>query len=164
VAEHHLDVWELLQSLQDQLRGLELLALHDEGVLGIILEDDVVELRHQRIRRAVPELENRRDQPDPRHVIGEPVLAQQIERRRMGGGGAGVGLRAVVLLEQPHRQAAATEQPRAQQPDRAAAGNQHALVIGRCHDACTPSWPGLSRPSTSFYQRSKRGCPAQGRA
>src|SRR6185437_6776348 len=27
-----------------------------------------------------------------------------------------------------------------------------------------PSWPGLSRPSTNFPSRRRRGCPAQGRA
>ena len=68
-----------------------------------------------------------------------PSSLEQIERRRMRGGGARIGLRAVVLVEQPHRQAAASEQPGAQQPDRAAARDQDAPVINAHGDSSTSS-------------------------
>ena len=111
MAEHDFDVRQFSQALQQKLCGLELLALHDKGMLRVVLENGVVELRDQLAARPVPELEDRRDQPDARHVGGEAVLGQQIKRRRMGGGGARIGLRAVVLVEQPHRNALAAQQP-----------------------------------------------------
>ncbi len=89
----------------------------------------MIELGDQRIGRPVPELEDRRDQADPRHVVGKPVVAEEIERRRMCGGGARIGLRAVALVEQPDRDALAPEQPRAQQSDRSATGYQDTPVF-----------------------------------
>ena len=135
MAVHQLDVRKLLDPLKQQLRGLELLALHDERMLGVVLEDRVIELGDQRVRRPVPELEDRRHQPDPRHVVGEPVVAQEIECRGVRGGGARIGLRAVILVEQPHRYALASEQPCAEQADRSAARDQDAPVFSRHENA-----------------------------
>ena len=60
-----------------------------------------------------------------------PSSLEQIERRRMGGGGARIVLQAVVLVEHPDRHAPPPEQPGAEQPDRTAARDQNvrALVI-----------------------------------
>jgi hypothetical protein len=79
---------------------------------------------------AVPELQDRRDEADARHVIVqavvvEPVLAQQIERRR----GTRVGLRAAIVVEQANRQSAPAEKPGAKQPDRPATGDRDSAFL-----------------------------------
>ena len=50
-------------------------------------------------------MKDRRHQPDARHVGVEPVLGEQIERRRMRGRRARIGLRALVDVEQANRDA-----------------------------------------------------------
>ncbi len=84
--------------------------------------------------RPVPELEDRRDQADPRHVVGEPVLAQEIERRRMRGGGARIGLRAVIVVEHagPARRAGRAARRTAARPGRRP---RSALRVVTCHAA-----------------------------
>jgi hypothetical protein len=128
VAEQHLHVAEAPQPFQQKLRGLELLALNHERVAGIVLEHGMVEFGDQLAARPVPELEDRGDETDARHVVVQLILLEQIERRRMGGGGAWIGLQLAVVVAHQHRQAAPSEQPGAQQPDRAAPRDQHALV------------------------------------
>ncbi len=99
-------------------------------MLRVILENGVIELRDQVLARPVPELEDRRNEADARHV-GDQVIVQQVERRRMGGRRARIGLQCAVVVEQPHRHAAAADEPGTQQPDRPAAGDQDsALVVG----------------------------------
>ena len=59
----------------------------------------------------------------------------------MGGRGARIELQTIVLVEQPHRQAEATEQQGAKQSDRAAAGDQHPtrVVTEAFHGSLTPA-------------------------
>ena len=95
----------------------------------------MIELRHQFAARPVPELEDRRHQPDARHVRREPIFGEQFERRRMGGRGARIGLRPGVVVEQTDAQAAPAEQPGAQQSDRSAARNEHQIAV-TAHAEC----------------------------
>ena len=76
MSEQHLDVRKFAQSIEDQLGGLELLALNDIGITRVVLEQRVIELRHQFAARPVPELEDRHHQSDPRHVLREPVHSE----------------------------------------------------------------------------------------
>ena len=112
VAEQHLDIGHFAQALEQEIAGLELLALHDERMPRVVLEHGMIEFGDQRGARPVPEMKDRRHQPDARHVGVEAVLGEQIERRRMRGRGARIGLRAVIEVEHPHRHAAAAKQPR----------------------------------------------------
>jgi hypothetical protein len=102
-------------------------------MLSVAFENGVIELRDQLLAGPIPELEDRRHQAHAGHVVIEPVLAQQIERRRMRGRGARLGLQRAIVVEQPHRKAAAAKQPSAKEADRSAAGDQDsALVVGHC--------------------------------
>jgi len=128
VIEQHFDVRKPLQSVEDEFDGFELLALHDERMACVVFENGVIELRHQLLARPIPELKDRRYQADARHLLVQPVLAQQIERRRMRGCRTRIGLRLAIVVEQAHRNAAAAKEPRAQHADRTAAGAQDSLV------------------------------------
>jgi hypothetical protein len=81
-----------------------LLALHDVGIARVVLEQRVIELRHQFAARTVPELKDRRHQTFARHIGGEAVFREQFERRRMRGRGARIGLWAGIVVEQPDAQ------------------------------------------------------------
>ena len=109
VPIHDLDIRKLLHPFQNQVRRLELLALHDERVLGVVPQGGVVEFRYLAVGRPVPELEDRRDEPDARHIVGKAVVAEQIKRGRMRGRRSGIGLRAVIVVEQAHRYPLATQ-------------------------------------------------------
>ena len=77
---------------ENELGGLELLALHDEGVAVSSLRmawSNSATLSG----RPVPELKNRRDEPDARHIVGKAVLAEQIEGGRVRGRRARIRLR-----------------------------------------------------------------------
>ncbi len=74
-------------------------------------ENGVVELRDKLRARPVPELEDRRYQPDARHIVGQPVLGQEVKRRGMGRRGARIVARAGIFVEQANRNTAASEQP-----------------------------------------------------
>ena len=104
MTELDLHIGESAQPLQQKLRGLELFALHHEGMARIVLEDGMVELGDELAARPVPELEDRRDQADARHVISESAVLEQIKRRRMGGGGARIGPQFAVVVEHRDRQ------------------------------------------------------------
>ena len=130
MIEQYLDIRMRLQPVQNELRGLELFALHDKRMPRVVFENGVIELRDQRLARPVPELKDWRDQTDPRHVGGQRVV-QQIERRRMGGRGAQVHLQHAVIVEQAHWQPMTANEPGAKETDRSAAGDQDsALVVG----------------------------------
>src|SRR5262249_923499 len=113
VVEQHLDVREMLYPLQEQTCGLELLALNDEGMPGIPRKDRMIELRHEPIGRPIPELKDRRDQSDARHILVEAVFGQQIERGWMRRGRARVGLETLVVVEQANGDASTAQTPRA---------------------------------------------------
>jgi hypothetical protein len=124
VIELDRDVAEGGEPLQNEFGGLELLALDHVGVTGIVPEHRMIELGNKRRARPVPELEYRRHEPDALHVVGKAVLGEKVERRGMRGGGAWVRPRPFVLVEQHDRNAAPSQEPRAEEPDRAAARDQ----------------------------------------
>ncbi len=135
----HVDVRQFSQAIENEFRGLELFALDDIREGRVVLEQGVVELRDQLATGPVPELEDGRHQPDPRHVGGQPVLCEQFKGCWMGGGGPRIGLRLGIIVEQAHAQAAPPEQPGAEQSDRSAARNEnrvavafHAWLLTRC--------------------------------
>jgi hypothetical protein len=128
MIEQHFDIGECTQPFEQKLCGLELLALHDEGMPGVVFENGMVELRHQLLARPIPELEDRRDQADARHVGIEAVVGQKVERGWMRGRGARVGLQAAIVVEHADGKAAAAKEPGAKQPDWPAAGDQDSLV------------------------------------
>src|SRR5262249_58228535 len=78
VVEQHLDVWEPLHPLQEQVCGLELLALNNEGMPGIPRKDRMMELRHESIGRPIPELKDRRDQSSPCHLLVQPASCRTV--------------------------------------------------------------------------------------
>src|SRR5262249_24571612 len=161
MIEQDVHIGKRAQPLEQELGGLELLALHDEGMACVVLEDRVIELGDELAGRPIPELEDWRDESYPRHVIGKSVVLEQIERRRMGGGRARVGLQRGVLVEQYDRHAAASEQPRAQEPDRAAARDQHLLSWG-CHGYEFRSSPRKRGPSSERSMRLTLGSRLRG--
>ena len=62
------------------------------------------------LRRAIPELEERRHKAHARHFIGEPRRAHDLEGRGMGGRRARIILQAIVDVEQAHGHAAPPQQ------------------------------------------------------
>src|SRR5215813_11933312 len=95
----HLDVGKCAEPIEEKLCRLELLALDDERMPRVVFEDRMIELRDQLLARPVPELEDRRDQADARHVLVEAVFGEEIERGRMRGGGARVGLQLAIVVK-----------------------------------------------------------------
>jgi hypothetical protein len=61
-------------------------------MLGIPRENGVIKLRHKSVGRPIPELKDRCDQPDTRHIFDQPVLREQIEGCRMRRCCARIGL------------------------------------------------------------------------
>jgi hypothetical protein len=130
VIEQNLDIWIGAQAVQKELCGFELFALHDERCRVSFVRTAWSNWATSCWAGAVPELQDRRDEADARHVIVqavvvEPVLAQQIERRR----GTRVGLRAAIVVEQANRQSAPAEKPGAKQPDRPATGDRDSAFL-----------------------------------
>ncbi len=115
----------MLQPVVDEARGLELLALHDEGKAGVAGQERVIELGHLRAARPVPELHDRRHQPDADHVVDKTRIGEQLQGRWMGGGGARVGLRSVIHVEETHTEAVAADEKGNEKPDRPSAGDEN---------------------------------------
>jgi Thiamine pyrophosphate enzyme, N-terminal TPP binding domain len=129
VTKRNFDFRKLPQSVEQNAGGLELLALHDEGMLRILRQNGMVEFGNEPVRRAIPELEDWRHQADPYHFLCQSMFRKQVQRRWMRRRRARVRLKAVVVIEQPHGHAAPAEYQRAQQSDRAAARDQHATIF-----------------------------------
>src|SRR6185437_7337049 len=129
VPEEDFDIGQFAHAPEDELCRLELLALDDERKARVVLQQRVVEFRDLAPAWPVPELKDRRDQAEPRHVLDQPSLGQDLERAGMRRRRARIVLRALILVEELHRQAFAPEQERAEQADRAAAGDQNRLSI-----------------------------------
>src|SRR5262245_2360132 len=125
VREQHFDVGQIAQAIENKLCSFELLALNNEWMICVFLENNVIELRDLLAAWPIPELENGRHQPDARHLVRKAALGQQIERGGMGCGSPRIRLQGFVDVEQPNRQTATSEQPSAQQADRATSGNQY---------------------------------------
>jgi hypothetical protein len=153
MVEQDLDARTFAQTFENELGGLELFALHDKGMACVVFENGMVELRDELRARPIPELKDRRHQADARHVVGKPVLDQEIERRRMRRGGAGVGLQAAIVVEKADWQPAAAEQPSAKKPDRPAAGDEDSSMI-RTH---SPSLPDRTKPRDTGGDKAMHG-------
>jgi hypothetical protein len=95
-------------------------------------------LCNQLARWAIPELKDRRHETHTRHVSGKTVIGEQIERRRVRGGGAWVRLRAFIHIEQPYTYPASAEPPGAEQSNRTASGNQNLRPVAA--HAAFPIW------------------------
>ena len=86
-------------------------------------------------KKSLPDLENRRNQAGVRRSVGEPVVGQEIERRRMRRRGARVRLLPVIVVEEAaDRQPTPADESCAKQANRAAARNQDSPII-RAHSA-----------------------------
>lgn len=94
-------------------------------MIGVVLENGVIELGDLLAAWPIPELKDRRYQPDARHVIRKSILGQQIERGGMGRGRPWIRLQSFVDVEYSNREATTPEQPAAQQADRPTSGNQY---------------------------------------
>jgi hypothetical protein len=105
-------------------------------VFGVTGEKRVIELRNQSIGGTVPELENRRNQADASHLVGKAGFRKQIESGWMGRRRARIGLQAVIVVEQPDRNALAAKQPRAQQSNWPAARNQDSRIVTHHGNFC----------------------------
>ena len=99
VREQHFDVGQLSQTLKNKLGGFELLALNNEWMIGVPLEDDMIELGNLLAAWPVPKLEDGRHQAHAGHVIRKAVLDQQIERGGMGCGRPWIRLQGFVDVE-----------------------------------------------------------------
>ena len=137
VAEHHLGVRQFAEPVEDEPRGLELLALDDEWEARVVLEERMVERGDALARRAVPELDDGTDEPDAGHVLDEAGLGQQLQRRRMRGRGARIVGEAGIVVEHPDGHAPAREQQRGQEPHRPAARDQYPAIVDFPHRATT---------------------------
>src|SRR5688500_17836711 len=97
-------------------------------MLGVASEDGVIELCNQTVRRPVPELENWRHKTDARHVRGQSGFREQIERRRMRGRRARIGLQAIVVVENTYVDAAPAQKQGAQEANRSTTRDQHPTI------------------------------------
>lgn len=77
----------------------------------VVGEQGVIELRHQTVGRTVPKLENPSDKASTSHVVGKPVVGEQIESGGMGCRRSGIGLQIIVAVEQPDVDALTTQKP-----------------------------------------------------
>ena len=68
-------------------------------MVGVVLENGVIELGDLLATWPIPELEDRRHQPDARHLIGKSILGEQIERGGMGRGRPWIRLQSFVDVE-----------------------------------------------------------------
>ena len=74
----------------------------------------------------------------------------------MRGRRARIGLQGFVVVEQPDRQAAPPEQPRAQQADRPAAGNQYPPFVNHVRKTAVYLFPRASAiPTATRYNSSE---------
>ncbi len=109
---------------------LVLLALHDERVARVILQDAEIELGDQFAGGAIPDPEFGLDQTARDDVIDEVQSFEDFQRRRVGGRGARIVVDPLLGLEDLDRKALARQRQRRDDADRAAAGNKD-RALGR---------------------------------
>lgn len=119
-------------------------------MIGVILENGMIEFGDLLAAWPIPELKDRRYQPDARHVIRKSILGQQIERGGMGRGRPWIRLQSFVDVEYSNREATTPEQPAAQQADRPTSGNQYPSFFRHTRTAvyCRGSDPTTFRATT----------------
>jgi hypothetical protein len=103
--------------------------LNYKWVVGVVLEDRVIELGDLLAARSVPKLEDRRNESNARHFVCKAVFGKKIECGGMSRGGPRIRLRAFVDVKQPDRETLAPEQQRGQQADRAASRYQYTPLL-----------------------------------
>jgi hypothetical protein len=101
-------------------------------MLRVFGKNSVIKFRHKPVCGPIPEMKDRRNQSDPRHVARQPILGQQIESGGMGRCCAGVGLQSVIVIEQPDGNTPSAQDPRTQQTNRAAACDQNPALRQQC--------------------------------
>src|ERR1700730_11489960 len=121
---------EHAKALDRQGGELVLLALHDEGVARVILQDAEIELGDQFAGGAIPDPEFGLDQPACDDVADEAEAFENFKRRRMRGRGARIVVDPLLGLEDLNRNALARQRQRRDEADRAAAGNENG-ALGR---------------------------------
>src|ERR1700688_818245 len=103
---------------------LVLLALHDERVARVVLQDAEIELGDQFPRGAIPDPEFGLDQTARDDVVDKAQSFEDFKRRRMGGRGARIVVDPLLRLEDLNRKTLARQRQRRDDADRAAAGNE----------------------------------------
>jgi hypothetical protein len=85
VTEHHLDVRKFPYSVEQNAGSLELLALHEEGILRVLRKNGVVEFGDEPVREAVPKPEDRRTRPTRAISSTNPCSASRSASRLRAG-------------------------------------------------------------------------------
>lgn len=122
--ERHRGMGEAAKALDGHIGELVLLALHDEGVPGVILQDAEIELGDHFARGAIPDPEFGLDQTARDDVVDEAQAVEEFKRRRVRGRGARIVVDPLLGLEDLDRKALTRQRQRRDDADRAAAGNE----------------------------------------
>jgi hypothetical protein len=120
-AHSHFRVRHLAKPRDRHVGELVLLGLYHERVCRFAPQPVEIELSDQLERWPVPELERARDQPDAQVLVDQAELGEDLERRRLGGGGARAVVDAVLRFEQCNQQSKARTRQRRHRADRARA-------------------------------------------
>src|SRR5258705_1793438 len=99
-SEPKLDVRHRCKPSQAELAQLVLLGLHDERVRSFVAQHLVIELRDDRLRRAVPELEVPRDKAQRLEFLEKPELGEHLESGRVRGRGSRAAVDFALRLEE----------------------------------------------------------------
>src|SRR6185312_11402206 len=128
-AEFDASLWR--ETLGQHLVQPVLLALHPEGMSGLVGDHAEVELRHP--SRAVAVLQPRRRAPHLDQALRRAEAREHVERGRLEGGGAQVLRQARLGLEHRHRHAGVCEHVRRAETDRPGAGDDDCRLHWRAH-------------------------------
>src|SRR5580704_9943026 len=109
---------------------LVLLALHDERVARVVLQDAEIELGDHFAGGAIPDPEFGLDQTARDDVVDEVQALEDFKRRRMSRRGARIVVDPLLGLEDLDRKTLACQRQRRDDADRAAAGNENG-ALGR---------------------------------
>ena len=110
----------------DRHRGeLVLLALHDERVARVMLQDAEIELGDHFASGAIPNSEFGLDQTARDDVVDEAQAVEDFKRRRVRGRGARIVVDSLLGLENLNRNTLARQRERRDDADRAAAGDEN---------------------------------------
>src|SRR5580700_8801149 len=109
---------------------LVLLALHDERVARVVLQDAEIEFGDQFAGGAIPDPEFGLDQAAGDDVVDEAQSLEDFKRRRMRGRGARIVVDPLLGLEDLDRKTLARQRQRRDDADRSATGNENG-TLGR---------------------------------
>ncbi len=123
-AEQQLDTGRPRQPLVQHPHQVLLVELEPVGERGLVREEREVELRDQALP-PVAEVVHGHDQALGVHPFRDAEFVEEFERRRVERGGAPVGLRLVLGLDQHHGDAEAVEGGGGDHSDRTAADDDH---------------------------------------